>query len=94
MGTFDGCRPDVSILDDNPGVDTDARLIGATSLHKLNMKRRSFMLTLVKILLYLWVIYLTMITIDPEILQSSRNGIPVTTQRRFDVYPDVSSTAL
>jgi len=28
--------------------------------------------------------------IDPKILQDARAGIPVTVQRRFDVYPDVS----
>ncbi|KAF9459579.1 carbon-nitrogen hydrolase [Collybia nuda] len=28
--------------------------------------------------------------IDPKIFQDARAGIPVTTQRRFDVYPDVS----
>nr|GAT61275.1 predicted protein [Mycena chlorophos] len=28
--------------------------------------------------------------IDPALLESARAGIPVTTQRRFDVYPDVS----
>ncbi|KAI0086671.1 carbon-nitrogen hydrolase [Irpex rosettiformis] len=28
--------------------------------------------------------------IDPEIFTQARAGIPVTTQRRFDVYPDVS----
>jgi omega-amidase len=29
--------------------------------------------------------------LDPEPLQSIRAGIPVTQQRRFDVYPDVSA---
>ncbi|KAH6918877.1 carbon-nitrogen hydrolase [Coprinopsis sp. MPI-PUGE-AT-0042] len=29
--------------------------------------------------------------IDPKVLEETRAGIPVTTQRRFDVYPDVSS---
>ncbi|KAF5386970.1 hypothetical protein D9615_001771 [Tricholomella constricta] len=28
--------------------------------------------------------------IDPQTLEDARSGIPVTTQRRFDVYPDVS----
>ncbi|KAI0807029.1 carbon-nitrogen hydrolase [Fomes fomentarius] len=28
--------------------------------------------------------------IDPDVFHSARAGIPVTTQRRFDVYPDVS----
>ncbi|KAG6327181.1 hypothetical protein ID866_11908 [Astraeus odoratus] len=28
--------------------------------------------------------------IDPSTFQEARAGIPVTTQRRFDVYPDVS----
>ncbi|KAJ7687567.1 carbon-nitrogen hydrolase [Mycena olivaceomarginata] len=28
--------------------------------------------------------------IDPTVFESARAGIPVTTQRRFDVYPDVS----
>ncbi|KAJ7273443.1 carbon-nitrogen hydrolase [Mycena haematopus] len=28
--------------------------------------------------------------IDPEVMESARAGIPVTVQRRFDVYPDVS----
>jgi omega-amidase len=28
--------------------------------------------------------------IDPQVLQDTRAGIPVTTQRRFDVYPDVA----
>lgn len=28
---------------------------------------------------------------DPKTLEETRKGIPVTTQRRFDVYPDVSS---
>lgn len=27
---------------------------------------------------------------DPKVLESARVGIPVTTQRRFDVYTDVS----
>ncbi|KZT22925.1 carbon-nitrogen hydrolase [Neolentinus lepideus HHB14362 ss-1] len=31
--------------------------------------------------------------IDPAIFHSARAGIPVTTQRRFDVYPDVSREA-
>ncbi|KAI5124006.1 hypothetical protein M0805_003838 [Coniferiporia weirii] len=31
-------------------------------------------------------------SIDPEILREARTGIPVTTQRRFDIYPDVSDT--
>ncbi|TFK55333.1 carbon-nitrogen hydrolase [Heliocybe sulcata] len=30
------------------------------------------------------------VDIDPAVLHSARAGIPVTTQRRFDVYPDVS----
>ncbi|KAF8835439.1 carbon-nitrogen hydrolase [Paxillus ammoniavirescens] len=30
-------------------------------------------------------------TIDPQLLHAARAGIPVTTQRRFDIYPDVSS---
>ncbi|KAJ7489966.1 carbon-nitrogen hydrolase [Mycena galericulata] len=30
--------------------------------------------------------------IDPALLQSARAGIPVTVQRRFDVYPDVSQS--
>ncbi|KAI0933748.1 hypothetical protein AcV5_005818 [Taiwanofungus camphoratus] len=29
--------------------------------------------------------------IDPQVLHDARGGIPVTTQRRFDVYPDVSA---
>ncbi|KAJ7285563.1 carbon-nitrogen hydrolase [Mycena rebaudengoi] len=29
--------------------------------------------------------------IDPAVMESARAGIPVTLQRRFDVYPDVSS---
>ncbi|CAE6516675.1 unnamed protein product [Rhizoctonia solani] len=29
--------------------------------------------------------------IDPEMMRKTRSGIPVTVQRRFDVYPDVSS---
>ncbi|KAI0792938.1 carbon-nitrogen hydrolase [Abortiporus biennis] len=29
--------------------------------------------------------------IDPEVFKEARAGIPVTTQRRFDVYPDVSA---
>lgn len=29
-------------------------------------------------------------TKDPAVLESARAGIPVTTQRRFDVYRDVS----
>ncbi|PIL23684.1 hypothetical protein GSI_13433 [Ganoderma sinense ZZ0214-1] len=29
--------------------------------------------------------------IDPKVLEEARAGIPVTTQRRFDVYPDVSN---
>lgn len=28
--------------------------------------------------------------IEPDVLESTRAGIPVTVQRRFDVYPDVS----
>lgn len=28
---------------------------------------------------------------DPAVMESARAGIPVTLQRRFDVYPDVSS---
>ncbi|KAF5324889.1 hypothetical protein D9611_004411 [Ephemerocybe angulata] len=28
--------------------------------------------------------------IDPKVLEETRSGIPVTTQRRFDVYADVS----
>ncbi|KAI6150882.1 carbon-nitrogen hydrolase [Pisolithus tinctorius] len=31
------------------------------------------------------------VSIDPTVLYEARAGIPVTTQRRFDVYPDVSS---
>ena len=27
---------------------------------------------------------------DPKVFHEARAGIPVTTQRRFDVYPDVS----
>jgi len=30
--------------------------------------------------------------IDPKVFQEARAGIPVTTQRRFDVYPDVSQS--
>ncbi|TFK42858.1 carbon-nitrogen hydrolase [Crucibulum laeve] len=30
--------------------------------------------------------------IDPQVMHNARNGIPVTTQRRFDVYPDVATT--
>ncbi|KIR36849.1 hydrolase [Cryptococcus deuterogattii MMRL2647] len=30
--------------------------------------------------------------IDPELLAATRRSIPVTVQRRFDVYPDVSSS--
>ncbi|CAE6460300.1 unnamed protein product [Rhizoctonia solani] len=29
--------------------------------------------------------------IDPEVIRKTRSGIPVTVQRRFDVYPDVSA---
>lgn len=29
--------------------------------------------------------------IDPELMRKTRSGIPVTVQRRFDVYPDVSA---
>lgn len=29
--------------------------------------------------------------IDPEMMRKARSGIPVTVQRRFDVYPDVSA---
>ncbi|KAG8764295.1 hypothetical protein FRC11_005099 [Ceratobasidium sp. 423] len=29
--------------------------------------------------------------IDPEMMRKTRSGIPVTVQRRFDVYPDVSA---
>ncbi|KAF9778076.1 carbon-nitrogen hydrolase [Thelephora terrestris] len=29
--------------------------------------------------------------IDPQVFEDARAGIPVTTQRRFDVYPDVSA---
>ncbi|PPR00676.1 hypothetical protein CVT24_000964 [Panaeolus cyanescens] len=32
-------------------------------------------------------------TIDPEVMKETRAGIPVTTQRRFDVYEDVSKNA-
>ena len=35
---------------------------------------------------------LIFVTIDPEVLQSTRANIPVTVQRRFDVYPDVSQS--
>ena len=28
---------------------------------------------------------------EPKTLEEARAGIPVTTQRRFDVYPDVSA---
>lgn len=31
--------------------------------------------------------------IDPVTFKEARAGIPVTTQRRFDVYPDVSKSA-
>jgi len=31
--------------------------------------------------------------IDPEGLQSARSGIPVTTQRRFDVYQNIADRA-
>lgn len=30
--------------------------------------------------------------LDPELLATTRRSIPVTVQRRFDVYPDVSSS--
>jgi omega-amidase len=30
------------------------------------------------------------VTIDPKVFHDARAGIPVTTQRRFDIYPDVS----
>jgi len=33
-------------------------------------------------------------TIDPKRMEEARAGIPVTTQRRFDVYPDVSQTQM
>ena len=29
--------------------------------------------------------------VDPTLLEKARAGIPVTVQRRFDVYPDVSA---
>ena len=29
--------------------------------------------------------------VDPALLEKARAGIPVTVQRRFDVYPDVSA---
>ncbi|KAG8925993.1 hypothetical protein FRC02_009284 [Tulasnella sp. 418] len=29
--------------------------------------------------------------IDPELMKEARKNIPVTTQRRFDVYPDVAN---
>jgi len=31
------------------------------------------------------------VRIDPQVFEEARAGIPVTTQRRFDVYPDVSA---
>jgi omega-amidase len=34
-----------------------------------------------------------MISTDPQVLESARSGIPVTTQRRFDVYQDVAKGA-
>jgi len=32
----------------------------------------------------------TQVLLDPTTFHEARTGIPVTTQRRFDVYPDVS----
>jgi len=29
-------------------------------------------------------------TVDPKVLEEARKGIPVTVQRRFDVYPNVA----
>lgn len=34
-----------------------------------------------------------MIPIDPQAMQDARDGIPVTKQRRFDVYRDVAEGA-
>lgn len=31
--------------------------------------------------------------VDPKLLEESRKGIPVTVQRRFDVYSDVAAGA-
>jgi omega-amidase len=31
--------------------------------------------------------------LDPQVMHDARRGIPVTTQRRFDVYKDVSEGA-
>ncbi|KAF9050786.1 carbon-nitrogen hydrolase [Hymenopellis radicata] len=31
------------------------------------------------------------VDIDPKVMEDARSGIPVTTQRRFDVYPDVAA---
>jgi hypothetical protein len=29
--------------------------------------------------------------VDPELLATTRRNLPVTVQRRFDVYPDIAS---
>lgn len=58
---------------------------------KQQRAKKLFMVVLVGVLsCKICVLKLKRTDTDPEMMEDARSGIPVTRQRRFDVYPDVS----
>jgi hypothetical protein len=72
-------------------VDADAST-GVLCWRKLNMMKPSFTPQLASLRILLLLVS-SHTDIDPKTMESARAGIPVTTQRRFDVYQDVSAAA-
>lgn len=94
VGTFNGCRPSVSlifyctyVLGFLPHAKSAGRsLLKQVSMRMLSMRRSVGYLFFVDLAL---LIVSSFSRIDPTIFNEARKGIPVSTQRRFDVYPDV-----
>lgn len=65
-------------------------LAGVLSLARLQRKNKSFIRISVRYHVSFVVSHHSSASIDPKLFNDARAGIPVTTQRRFDVYSDVS----
>lgn len=88
VGSQHDCRPNVSL----DGFSHSAVLnqTGPRFLVKPGKVKRSYTRKSVILLVFICQALLISLSIDPKVFQDARAGIPVTTQRRFDVYSDVS----
>ena len=93
VGTLDGRRSDVSLF---PFISVGIRptmfsLAGDRSSPKLQRMNPYCTQTSVRVSFDIRMLSLTRLSFeDTRVFNDARAGIPVTTQRRFDVYPDVS----